>query len=82
MSQLGIRNLLSKIQLLGDILSRCTEMNNIINKSLLAGDKFIGGSQDLCVVLVEHLQKKKNKNVKIQRNRRPIKDLTMIGFLR
>ena len=61
MSLLGIRNHFSKIPLLVDVLSKCIEMNNIINKSLLAGDKFIGGSQDLCIVLAELLQKNKTR---------------------
>ena len=41
-SQLGIRTPISKIRLLGDTF--CSEyitMNNIINKFLLAGDKFM-----------------------------------------
>ena len=42
LSNLGIRTPLNKIPLLGDILFwRCIKMNEIINKFLLAGNKFI-----------------------------------------
>ena len=43
LSNLGIRTPLSKIPLLGNVLFRMQlyEMNDIINKFLLAGDKFM-----------------------------------------
>ena len=43
LSNLGIRTLLSKVALLGDILFWCVciKMNEIVNKFLLAGDKFM-----------------------------------------
>ena len=39
--QLGIRTPLSKIPLLGDLFFYLYTINNIINKFLLAGDKFM-----------------------------------------
>ena len=43
LSNLGIRTLLSKVPLLSDILlwCICIKMNEIVNKFLLAGDKFV-----------------------------------------
>ena len=41
LSKLGIKTLLNKIQLLGDILFRVCKMNKTANKFLLAGDNFI-----------------------------------------
>ena len=38
---MGIRTPLSKIPVLGDIFFKMSKMNDIINKFLLAGDKFI-----------------------------------------
>ena len=41
-SNLGVRTPLSKVPILGDILFwMCIKMNEIVNKSLLAGDKFM-----------------------------------------
>ena len=40
LSNLGIRTPLSKVPILGDILSQY-KMNEIVNKFLLAGDKFM-----------------------------------------
>ena len=41
LSSLGIKTLLSKIAFSGNILFKCTKMNEILNKFLLAGDKFM-----------------------------------------
>ena len=43
LSNLGLKTLLSKIQLLDDILLFCirSKMNEVVNKFLLAGDKFM-----------------------------------------
>ena len=41
LSNLGIRTPLSKVPLLGDILFQLNKMNEIVNKLLLAGDKFM-----------------------------------------
>ena len=58
LSQLDIKTPLKKIPLLGDIFPKY-----IINKFLLAGDKFISEMHlrqpNLCILLVGHLQKTK-----------------------
>ena len=42
LSNLGVRTPLSKVPILGHILFwMCIKMNEIVNKSLLAGDKFM-----------------------------------------
>ena len=41
LSNLGIRTSLSKVPILGDILFRWYKINEILNKFLLAGDKFM-----------------------------------------
>ena len=41
LSSLGLRTRLSKVPLLGDILFWVNKMNKIVNKFLLAGDKFM-----------------------------------------
>ena len=41
LSNLGLRTPLSKVPLLGDILFWLYKMNEIVNKILLAGDKFM-----------------------------------------
>ena len=41
LSSLGFKTPLSKVPLLGDILFWVYKMNQIVNKFLLAGDKFI-----------------------------------------
>ena len=41
LSNLGIKKPLNKIQLLGDVLFWVYKMNDIVNKILLAGDKFM-----------------------------------------
>ena len=41
LSNLGIKKPLNKIQLLGDILFWVYKMNDIVNKILMAGDKFM-----------------------------------------
>ena len=41
LSNLGLRTPLSKVPLLGDILFWLYKMNEIVNKFLLAGDKFM-----------------------------------------
>ena len=41
LSNLGLRTSLSKVPILGDILFRWHKMNEILNKFLLAGDKFM-----------------------------------------
>ena len=42
LSNLGLRTSLSKVQILGDILFlRCKKINEIVNKFLLADDKFM-----------------------------------------
>ena len=41
LSSLGIKTLLNKIPFSGNILFKCTKMNEIVNKFLLAGDKFM-----------------------------------------
>ena len=41
LSNLGIRTPLSKVPILGDILFQKYKMNEIVNKFLLAGDKFM-----------------------------------------
>ena len=41
LSNLGLKTPLSEILLLGDILFQNYEMNKIVNKLLLAGDKFM-----------------------------------------
>ena len=41
LSNLGLRTPLSKLPLLGDVLFWLYKMNEIVNKFLLAGDKFM-----------------------------------------
>ena len=42
LNNLGIRTPLNKVPILGDIFLRCTyKMNEIVNKFLLSGDKFM-----------------------------------------
>ena len=41
LSNLGIRTRLNKVPLLGDILFQLNKMNEIVNKLLFAGDKFM-----------------------------------------
>ena len=41
LSSLGIKTPLSKIPLLGDVYFKMYKMNEIVNKFLLAGDKFM-----------------------------------------
>ena len=41
LSSLGLQILLSKVPLLGDILFSLYKMNDVVNKLLLAGDKFM-----------------------------------------
>ena len=74
LSKLGIKTPLSKVPILGDILFRMrVKLNEIVNKFLLAGDKFMpemhlkqpGFTYSACGPFT------KNKaNSKIQRNRR------------
>ena len=74
LGKLGIRTPLSKVPILGDILFEgvCIKMNEIVNKFLLTGDKFLPemhlNNLDLRTVLVEHLIKTKKdlKNSKKQ----------------
>ena len=70
LSNLGIRITLSKVPIVGDTLFWMYKMNKIVNKFLLAGDKFMPemhlNSQDLLIVLADHLQttKKEFRNLK------------------
>ena len=41
LSSLGLKTPLNKVSLLGDILFWVYKMNEIVNKYLLAGDKFM-----------------------------------------
>ena len=74
LSKLGIKTPLSKISILGDKLfyKQCMKMNEIDNKFLLAGDKFMSEMHlkklDLLIVHMDHLLKIKNefKNLKKQ----------------
>ena len=61
LSKLGIKTPLSKISILGDNLfyKQCMKMNEIDNKFLLAGDKFMSEMHlkklDLLIVHMDHL---------------------------
>ena len=74
LSNLGIKTPLSKIPVLGDILFWMQFhwmniiMNEIVNKFLLVGDKFMPEMPGLIIVLVEHLLKieKEFKSLKKQ----------------
>ena len=67
LSKLGIKTPLSKISILGDNLfyKQCMKMNEIDNKFLLAGDKFMSEMHlkklDLLIVHMDHLLKIKNE---------------------
>ena len=74
-SNLGIKTPLSKVPLLGDLFfSLCNKMNVIVDKFLLAGDKFmpeihlrpLGFTCSACVPLTKH----KQRTQKIYANRR------------
>ena len=60
LNNLGLRTPLSKIQILGDILFWMYKMNRIVNKFLLACDKFMS-EMDLLIVLLDHLLKTKKE---------------------
>ena len=68
LSNLGIKKPLNKIQLLGDILFWVYKRNDIVNKILLAGDKFMSEihlkQPGFTIVIVVHLLKTKQKKLR------------------
>ena len=88
LSNLGIRTPLSKVPILGDILFWMhIKMNEIVNKFLLAGDKFMPemylNNRDLLTVLVDHLQKPKKelKNLKKQEKQTILTKMNLISLV-